>query len=64
MIYAADPAAEQQEAAAAADPSKMTLKQLRQVLAKRGVSCDGCIEKSDFVKKVEETKNMPNVAEL
>lgn len=42
----------------------MTLKQLRQVLAKRGVSCEGCIEKSDFVRKVEETKNLPNIAEL
>lgn len=34
----------------------MTVKQLRQVLAKRGVSCDGCLEKADFVNKVLATK--------
>jgi hypothetical protein len=43
------------EPAADADPTKMSLKQLRQVLAKRGVSCDGCIEKGDFLKRVQET---------
>lgn len=40
------------------DLNKMTVKQLRQVLARRGVSCDGCIEKADFVKRVEETKDV------
>ena len=45
------------------DYTKMTVKALRQLLAKRGVSCDGCIEKSDFVKKAEATKGV-KVTEL
>jgi hypothetical protein len=40
------------------DYTKMTLKQLRQVLGKRGVACDGCLEKSDFLKKVLETAHV------
>ena len=40
------------------DVTKMTLKQLRQVLAKRGVACEGCIEKGDFLKKVQETAHI------
>ncbi len=40
------------------DATKMSLKQLRQVLAKRGVACEGCIEKSDFLKKVQETAHI------
>lgn len=40
------------------DVTKMTLKQLRQVLAKRGVACEGCIEKSDFLKKVQDTAHI------
>ena len=37
------------------DLNTLSLKQLRQILADRGVSCVGCLEKSDFVRKVEET---------
>jgi hypothetical protein len=35
--------------------SKLRVKQLKEILAERGVNCDGCIEKEDFVKKVMET---------
>ena len=40
------------------DYSKMRVKHLKQLLADRGVSCNGCIEKSEFVKKAEETKHL------
>lgn len=43
------------EEAPKADVSKLRVKQLKEILAERGVECDGCIEKEDFVKRVMET---------
>merc|ERR1712210_52265 len=37
---------------------KMRVKHLKQILADRGVSCRGCLEKRDFVKKVKETEHL------
>ena len=53
VLLAAAPEAPIQEDT---DLTKLTLKQLRQLLAQRGVTCDGCIEKSDFVRRAQETK--------
>jgi len=38
--------------------SKMRVKQLKELLANRGISCDGCLEKSDFVKRVLATAHV------
>ena len=35
---------------------KMRVKHLKQILADRGVTCNGCTEKSEFVKKCEKTE--------
>lgn len=43
------------------DLSKLRVKQLKSILADRGVECKGCLEKSDYVKKVQETEHMANV---
>jgi len=40
------------------DVSKLRVKQLKAILAERGVDCDGCLEKEDYVKKVMATSNM------
>jgi hypothetical protein len=40
------------------DLSKLRVKQLKQILSDRGVECKGCIEKDEFIKKVEETAHM------
>mmetsp|Transcript_12370 Transcript_12370/g.16221 ORF Transcript_12370/g.16221 Transcript_12370/m.16221 type:complete len:166 (+) Transcript_12370:136-633(+) len=40
------------------DISKLRVKQLKQILADRGVECKGCVEKDDFVKKVQDTDHM------
>ena len=40
------------------DLSKMRVKQLRRILADRGVECKGCVEKSEFVKKVLDTEHL------
>merc|ERR1712100_106728 len=37
------------------DFKKMRVKQLKAILAERGVDCKGCAEKQDFVKKVKAT---------
>jgi len=44
-----------QAAATQADVTKLRVKQLKSILADRGVECDGCLEKEDFVKRVMET---------
>ena len=36
----------------------MRVSQIRSILMDRGVTCDGCLEKSDFVKKAKETAHM------
>ena len=40
------------------DISKLRVKQLKQILADRGIECMGCIEKEDFVKRVQETEHL------
>ena len=40
------------------DYSKMRVKHLKSILAERGVTCNGCLEKSDYVKKAKETAHM------
>lgn len=40
------------------DLSKLRVKQLKQILADRGVECKGCLEKAEFIKKVEETEHL------
>ncbi|KAG7399221.1 hypothetical protein PHYBOEH_009387 [Phytophthora boehmeriae] len=39
------------------DYSKMRVKQLRKILAERGVECVGCVEKSDFIAKIKATEH-------
>lgn len=46
------------------DFSKMRVKQLKQILADRGVDCKNCIEKSEFVKRVEETQHLDGADEF
>lgn len=43
------------------DLSKLRVKQLRSILAERGVECKGCVEKDEFVKKVQETEHLASV---
>ena len=38
--------------------AKMRVKHLRQILADRGVACTGCTEKSEFVKKCQNTEHL------
>lgn len=38
------------------DLSKLRIKDLKKILADRGVACNGCLEKSDYIKKIEETE--------
>jgi hypothetical protein len=40
------------------DLGKLRVKQLKNILNERGVACEGCLEKSDFVKRVEATMHM------
>ena len=40
------------------DISKLRVKQLKQILANRGVECKGCVEKEEFVKKVQDTQHL------
>lgn len=40
------------------DISKLRVKQLKQILAERGVECVGCVEKEEFVKRVKETEHL------
>lgn len=37
---------------------KMRVKELKGILNDRGVKCDGCLEKDDFIKRVIDTKDM------
>lgn len=38
------------------DLKKLKVVELKRILKERGVACDGCFEKSEFIKKVEEIK--------
>lgn len=40
------------------DLSKLRVKQLKQILSERGVECKGCVEKDEFIKKVQETEHL------
>lgn len=40
------------------DLSKLRVKQLKKILADRGVECVGCVEKEEFVKRVQETEHL------
>ena len=40
------------------DLSKLRVKQLKSILLDRGVECKGCLEKEDFVKRVQETEHL------
>eukprot|EP00968_Pinguiococcus_pyrenoidosus_P008950 scaffold676_cov273-Pinguiococcus_pyrenoidosus.AAC.1 len=40
------------------DYSKLRVKQLKSILADRGVECVGCLEKSDYVKRCQDTEHM------
>ena len=37
---------------------KMRVKELKGILNDRGVKCEGCLEKDDFIKRIVETKHM------
>mmetsp|Transcript_19170 Transcript_19170/g.28354 ORF Transcript_19170/g.28354 Transcript_19170/m.28354 type:complete len:167 (-) Transcript_19170:233-733(-) len=43
------------------DLSKLRVKQLRSILADRGVECKGCLEKEEFIKKVQDTEHLEQV---
>uniref|UniRef100_A0A7S0C2I3 Mesencephalic astrocyte-derived neurotrophic factor homolog n=1 Tax=Proboscia inermis TaxID=420281 RepID=A0A7S0C2I3_9STRA len=40
------------------DLTKLRVKQLKSILGDRGVECKGCIEKEEFIKKVEDTAHL------
>ena len=42
----------------ATDYSTLKVKDLKKILADRGVTCDGCVEKDDFVKKCKATESL------
>jgi hypothetical protein len=46
-----------------AEVKAMKLKELREFLSDRGIPCEGCVEKSDFVRKVLTVKDTPILAE-
>merc|ERR1719230_162289 len=43
------------------DLSKLRVKQLKSILAERGVECKGCIEKDEFIKMVQDTEHLQNI---
>ena len=43
------------------DLSKLRVKQLKSILADRGVECKGCLEKAEFIKKVQDTEHMAHI---
>ena len=40
------------------DLSKLRVKQLKSILLDRGVECKGCVEKEEFIKKIQETEHL------
>ena len=46
------------------DLSKLRVKQLKAILGDRGVQCVGCIEKEEFIKKVQETEHLAGLDEF
>ena len=47
-----------EKSASMEDVTKLRVKQLKSILADRGVTCDGCLEKEDYVKRVMDTAHM------
>ena len=43
------------------DISKLRVKQLKGILQDRGVECKGCVEKAEFIKKVQDTAHLAHV---
>lgn len=43
------------------DLSKLRVKQLKSILADRGVECKGCAEKSEFIQMVQDTEHLASV---
>lgn len=43
------------------DLSKLRVKQLKSILADRGVECKGCLEKEEFIAKVQATEHLAQV---
>lgn len=44
-------------AASITDFAKLRVKDLRQIMAEKGIKCPECLEKADFVKRLEELKD-------
>jgi hypothetical protein len=40
------------------DLSKLRVKQLKQILSERGVECKGCLEKEEYIKRVQDTEHL------
>jgi hypothetical protein len=40
------------------DLSKMRVKQLKAILSERGTECKGCVEKEEFIRRVQETEHL------
>jgi len=40
------------------DVGKLRVKQLKSILADRGVECKGCVEKAEYVKMVQDTEHL------
>ena len=46
------------------DITKLRVKQLKQILSERGVTCKGCVEKEEFVKMVQDTEHLAGTDEF
>ena len=46
------------------DLSKLRVKQLKSILLDRGVACTGCVEKEEFIKKVQDTEHLAGADEF
>lgn len=40
------------------DLSKMRVKQLKAILSERGTECKGCVEKDEYIRRVQETEHL------
>jgi hypothetical protein len=46
------------------DFNKLRIKDLKNIMAEKGISCPECLEKSDFVQKLEQVLGKPSKTEL
>lgn len=46
------------------DLTKLRVKQLKSILMDRGVECKGCVEKEEFIKKVQDTEHLAGADEF